>query len=500
MKIKVLLLCLLISTGLCAQVDYSDIELAYGHYSVGYRHLEMTDSTRSYSSALDFGKHGFRPISMSIWEPCSPTAATENVRIQTYFKSLKIEEEWPNLPNEYFYDWFYIAPSDHNKRQANRRTHAVIHYDQVVTNKPVILYSASFRASSVENFVLCEYLASYGYTVVAIPSKGMRRIDFEGGTIRDATAQSDDLQFVIGRLSEIINKDHPELYLMGFSFGGLSHILNACQNRQVKGVISIDGTVKYRPEVLAQSAYYDVHQFTAPFIHFSQKDISRERLLEDGLDTLMNTNFRFYDQISVPTKYQIKAKYLSHTYFSSFGLLFNERDVKEDAEYHLLRQSYAHLLASIKSFMDNLSSESFNSAIFEAELLSSGDFEIIDAKSKNKVPGFQDLINRSDLRSLASIDSVYHLVLKSDANFKVPEGDLNLLGLQLIFTPATYTEGVNVFQFALKLYPNSANLYDSLAEGYRYHGDNKLAKEHFLKSLELNPNNQNAKNRLKQLE
>ena len=236
----------------------------------------MTDSTRSYSSALDFGKQGFCPISMSIWEPCRPNAATENVHIQTYFRSLSIEEEWPNLPDEYFYDWFYIAPSDHNKLQANRRTHAVSLYDPVVTEKPVILYAASFRASSVENFILGEYLASYGYTVVAIPSKGMRSINFEGGTIRDATAQSDDLQFVIGRLSEVVNKDHPELYLMGFSFGGLSHILNACQNRQIKGVISIDGTVKYRPEVLAQSVYYDVHQFAAPFIHFSQKDISRD--------------------------------------------------------------------------------------------------------------------------------------------------------------------------------------------------------------------------------
>ena len=59
--------------------------------------------------------------------------------------------------------------------------------------------------------------------------------------------------------------------------------------------------------------------------------------------------------------------------------------------------------------------------------------------------------------------------------------------------------GINIFKLALALYPNSANLYDSLAEGYLFHGEKALAKENFLKSLELNAQNGNAIKRLKEL-
>jgi Tfp pilus assembly protein PilF len=57
-----------------------------------------------------------------------------------------------------------------------------------------------------------------------------------------------------------------------------------------------------------------------------------------------------------------------------------------------------------------------------------------------------------------------------------------------------------VFLFATELYPNSANLFDSLATAYIFTGDEKRAAENFRKSLELNPDNQNAIDRLAELE
>ena len=52
----------------------------------------------------------------------------------------------------------------------------------------------------------------------------------------------------------------------------------------------------------------------------------------------------------------------------------------------------------------------------------------------------------------------------------------------------------------VEFYPESANTYDSLAEAYMKSGDNKLAIINYKKSLELNPNNSNAVERLKVLE
>ena len=51
-----------------------------------------------------------------------------------------------------------------------------------------------------------------------------------------------------------------------------------------------------------------------------------------------------------------------------------------------------------------------------------------------------------------------------------------------------------------ELYPNSANVYDSLGEAYMNSDDNKNAIKNYKKSLELNPNNDNAREMLKKLE
>jgi Tfp pilus assembly protein PilF len=50
------------------------------------------------------------------------------------------------------------------------------------------------------------------------------------------------------------------------------------------------------------------------------------------------------------------------------------------------------------------------------------------------------------------------------------------------------------------VYPNSYNTYDSLAEAYMDNGDKDLAISNYQKkSLELNPNNMNAVEKLKKL-
>ena len=79
------------------------------------------------------------------------------------------------------------------------------------------------------------------------------------------------------------------------------------------------------------------------------------------------------------------------------------------------------------------------------------------------------------------------------------EGMLNTLGLRLSFDSIRKEQGIQVLLLALHIYPKSANLYDSLAESYFYNKDYENAIFNFKKSLELNPQNQNAIDRLKQL-
>ncbi len=59
---------------------------------------------------------------------------------------------------------------------------------------------------------------------------------------------------------------------------------------------------------------------------------------------------------------------------------------------------------------------------------------------------------------------------------------------------------VRVFLLNVELFPESGNAYDSLAEAYMNRGDDELAIENYQKSLEFNPNNNNAVQQLQKLE
>jgi len=60
-------------------------------------------------------------------------------------------------------------------------------------------------------------------------------------------------------------------------------------------------------------------------------------------------------------------------------------------------------------------------------------------------------------------------------------------------------EAIEFFNFMVKEYPQSANAYDYLAQAYMKTGKKELAIRNYEKSLELNPENENAKKKLEDL-
>jgi CubicO group peptidase (beta-lactamase class C family) len=84
-------------------------------------------------------------------------------------------------------------------------------------------------------------------------------------------------------------------------------------------------------------------------------------------------------------------------------------------------------------------------------------------------------------------------------NVAVSEQRLNTLGYELLRAKKT-RESVAVFTLNAELYPQSFNVYDSLADAYAESGDRELAIKNYRRSLELNPQNKNAIQMLKKLE
>lgn len=89
--------------------------------------------------------------------------------------------------------------------------------------------------------------------------------------------------------------------------------------------------------------------------------------------------------------------------------------------------------------------------------------------------------------------------MKKKDPLSVSERILNELGYRLLGDNKT-REAIQMFDMSVKLYPKSANAYDSLGEVYLKDGQIELAIKNYKKSLELNPQNDNAKKVLEQLQ
>jgi len=81
---------------------------------------------------------------------------------------------------------------------------------------------------------------------------------------------------------------------------------------------------------------------------------------------------------------------------------------------------------------------------------------------------------------------------QNSTNAMIDEGDLNRLGYQLL-RKKEYENAIDVFKMNVTLYPESGNVYDSLADAYLAHGDSLQAYENFRKTLEYNEHNSKAK-------
>jgi CubicO group peptidase (beta-lactamase class C family) len=94
----------------------------------------------------------------------------------------------------------------------------------------------------------------------------------------------------------------------------------------------------------------------------------------------------------------------------------------------------------------------------------------------------------------------YHEFKRSNPEvYNFEEGALNQLGYILLRKGRT-ADAIAIFKLNVEEYPKSGIVYDSLAEAYAKDGQKQQAITNYRKSLELDPKNQNAANKLKELE
>lgn len=497
----------LFSGAALAQTSLKDIDLPYGSYQVGFQHYTLSDSSRTYSRIYDYTNSKIaRPIPISLWYPATNSTAKEStLTVLDYFSILKEEEEWEHLPDEQLLNWFYYANTDANQQHLREQSTAIAELTPLKGPFPVVVYTPSFQASSIENFALCELLASHGYVVIASPSRGTVTRWFQKPD-REMETQARDVEFLIREVASFPSADPNQIALMGFSFGGLANTVVAMRNDRVKTVVSLDGSERYQYSLLQKSPFFDFTALRIPYLHMAQKDIPDEVLKADQIDPALNSQFLLYDSLTQSKAYQMKFHDLSHTHFATLGVLFANRDSRQDKSDIAIMQSYSlmatYALQFLKTHLQQSNDKAQGVGPMDKDFANDAPTALVSIQHKTPTPtsfstrDFNDLAAAQQYQELSAL---YQTISQAHPGVKLPEGELNKLGLQLVFNPNTGPQGIKVLQFAVEQYPNSANLFDSLAEAYLFLGKRTEAIRCFKKSLQLYSGNDNAKNRLKQL-
>ncbi len=507
MKINILIIFTVLKMDLAyGQTSLADIDLVNGDHTIGFSHYLTSDSTRTYQRIFDWNnQHTPRPIPVSIWYPAKEKEIkNQALTVLSYMEILKEEEEWEYLPNSQILNWFYYANTAANQDHLNEQATAYRNIKPEMGKFPVVIYAPSYQASSIENFALCEFLASHGYIVISSPSRGTENRFLEGGIQKDIETQARDIEFLIKELAKFPNADHDRIATMGFSFGGLSNVLAQMRNANIKAIVSLDGSVKYQYRTLKQSPFFNIDKVDVPFIHMAQKDIPQQVLIEDHIDSTLNHYFEFYDSLRYSQGYRLKFHHLTHAYFSTLGVLFQERDHRQDKSDEEIMDSYnlaaVYTLNFLNAFLKN---DAEARAFLENPPEQNGikkDLITLQTKQPQNQPfTFRDFNELAAEQNYKRLKELYDSTLMVHPSLQLPEASLNNLGLQLIFNPQTSQHGINILLLATSLYPNSGNLYDSLAEAYFFVGAREKAIESFERSLRLSPQNQNAIDRLKEL-
>jgi tetratricopeptide (TPR) repeat protein len=95
--------------------------------------------------------------------------------------------------------------------------------------------------------------------------------------------------------------------------------------------------------------------------------------------------------------------------------------------------------------------------------------------------------------------AIYAAMQKDAPDFKLDKSMLTAWGADLIDDNAL-PQAIDLLKFEVQIYPDTSSGHATLAEAYKKSGQKQLAIENYKKALAINPDNEDAKEKLKELD
>jgi dienelactone hydrolase len=482
-----------------------------GPDAVGLKVVEQYDFSRTYRPLIDeLGKayqgERARPLQTLIWYPAQKSNG-KAMTVGDYSDLLATETSFGKP--ELWSDWKWWIEG--MKPTLKDSMWAVRDAPLLAGRFPVVIYAPSLSSMSWENADICEYLASHGYVVVASPSTGARSRDMTVD-LAGIDAQAQDISFLIGYARTLPDTEMSEIAVAGFSWGGISNLFAAARDNRIDALVALDGSMRYFPGLV--KAATDVHpeQMTIPMMFFYQGSTTLEKIekiarQKPNKDTDGPNVLNAWTHGDLITVEDIALVHTEH------GSMFqrNERIWKNYARSHKADYTradgmvgYAWIARYTLEFLDAYLKRDAQAMAFlkktPAEVGVPPHMMTVNFRAAKGIPASLDALRAEVGRQgFDHAAAIYAAMLKEQPDFKLDEDAVIRWGGDLM-EENHLAEAIDVLKLDVQVFPSSSNSYDSLGEAYMKDGQKQLAIESYKKSLELNPGDDEAKEKLKELE
>lgn len=470
------------------QAKGQNFGLKMGKYPVGIKRVLTYDYGRTY--LIGFDEKGNlnktanpRPIKITMWYPAKKASSNylpfEQYMYWDYQKhQASLGTILPKDKENALKKYRRYVGSDAKLQQLRRlQTRAVLNAEPEKNKFPAIVYSPSLAASSFDNAILCEYLASQGFWVFSLPSRGQYQHQMPMNS-SGLEAQARDVEFCLNYLKSIPQVNPNQVGLAGFSWGGLTSLLVASRNHNIDAVFVLENSPlsygKGHPSLNATRMY-------APVMRINGNAFNKV-----GESKLVGA-MRYADT------YMIEIDQFNHLNFSSSNLTIRMVAKSLEVNNHYLPVGYKRLCQYAGLFMrhylkDDQASEKELKRVLESDLKTTKTLTKVGFRAGVSPPMPQNLfIDYIHSQGITKARVLYD-------KYKIQHPDYQLFEFRamrdvgwLMANQKKDEEAIKVFKMMIDAYPKNAEGYARVGRVYEKLGKNKLAIQYYEKGIEVDP-------------
>lgn len=481
----------------------SGIDLAptAGPHAVGIRVIQQYDHSRGTVPEPDiFGQSKFgeraRPMQTLVWYPAQ--SKSEPVRYLDYLKTTLTEDDFGLSASEVAKQ---SAKWTSGPKETARAQHTMLGMRDArpATGQfPVIVYAPSFAASAAENADLCEYLASHGYIVLASGSRGARgkmmTDDVEG-----LEAQAADIAYLASYAQTLPSADMSKLAVVGFSWGGLANVYAAARSSRIKALVSLDGSVRTFPDLIASAKYVTPSRTAVPMLSVGSRPDSIERLNERKKSTATS----YLNAMKYADVYLATMQPMTHMHFAGMTLRVDPDSDFTDYTREEVAVAHSWTARYVREFLDAYLKKDASAVAFLKKAPHENGvprhmMNMTARPAAAPVPSEAAFIAEFNRRSFQDASTIFEAMRKDEPAFTLHPVKLNRWGNQLL-GKGNPKGAIELFKLAIAIEPGWGAVQDSLGEAYEAVGEKTLAIAAYERALQLDATITSSAQRLKVL-